>query len=98
MTTDITKIVDVTTEWNFVQTISTPTTAKTRSIPNITATKITKTIVSTYTNTQTTKTSTPNSSSESNTSIPAETTKPTVVTKLPSETTTVPTQITITTA
>ena len=38
MTTDITKIVDVTTEWNFVQTISTPTTAKTRSIPNITPT------------------------------------------------------------
>ena len=59
MTTDITKIVDVTTEWNFVQTISTPTTAKTRSIPNITPTKITKTIVSTNTNTQTTKTSTP---------------------------------------
>ena len=45
MTRDITKIVDVTTEWNFVQTFSTPTTAKTRSIPNITPTKITKTIV-----------------------------------------------------
>ena len=29
MTTNITKIVDVTTEWNFVKTISTPTTAKT---------------------------------------------------------------------
>ena len=67
MTTVITKIVDVTTEWNFVQTISTPTTAKTRSIPNITPTKITKTTVSTNTNTKTTKSSTPNSSSESNT-------------------------------
>ena len=89
MTTDISEIVDVTTEWNFVQTISTPTTVKTRSIPNITPTKSTKTSVSTNTNTKTTKSSTPMSSSESNTSSLVETT---IMTKLPSETTTIPTE------
>ena len=69
MSTDLAEIMDVTTEWNFIQTKSTPSTTKTRSIPTTSPTKITKTTVSTNTNT---KTVTPVENTETST-IPAET-------------------------